>query len=72
MDNIGVANGLLKILGLGKFWSDLEILCGESQNLDFAFMNFLHLGLKFFVFIVSGSDFQTRVSASRIYHSLPL
>ena len=42
-----MANGLLKILGLGKFSSDLEILCGESRNLVFAFMFFLRLGLGF-------------------------
>jgi len=42
----------------------LGILCGEYRNLVFAFLHFLRLGLGFFVLIVSGSDFQTRVLAS--------
>ena len=49
--SLGVANGLLKILGLGKFSSDLEIsealICAESRNLVFACMYFLRLGLGF-------------------------
>ena len=63
-----MANGLFKILGLGKFSSDLEI--SEAIVLSLG-ISFLHACIfasrsRIFVLIVSGSDFQTRVLASRI------
>ena len=62
-----MANGLLKILGLGKFSSDLEISEAFVLSLGisfFALMQFFESRSRIFVLIVSGSDFQTRVSAS--------
>ena len=58
-DCLGVANGLLKILGLGKFSSDLEI--SESFVVSLG-ISVLHLCIfasrsRIFVLIVSGSDF---------------
>ena len=65
---LGVANGTLKNVGLRKFWQDLEISEAFLISLEVSFLHglfLLFLSLKTFYQRVSGSDFLTRISASR-------
>ena len=63
-----MANGLLKMLGLSKFSSDLEISEAFVLSLGISFLHSLRVFFapqsRIFVLIVLGSDFQTRVSES--------
>ena len=65
---LGVANGTSKNVGLGKFWQDLEISEAFLISLEVSFLHglfVLFMSLKTFYQRVSGSDFLTRISASR-------
>ena len=58
--NLGVANGTLKNVGLGKFWQDLEISEAFLISLKVSFFHsllFLFLSLETFYQRVSDSDF---------------
>ena len=64
----GVANGTSKNVGLGKFWQDLEISEAFLISLEVSFLHglfLLFMSLETFYQRVSGSDFLTRISASR-------
>ena len=64
----GVANGTSKNVVLGKFWQDLEISEAFLISLEVSFMHglfLLFMSLETFYQRVSGSDFLTRISASR-------
>ena len=73
--SLGVANGTSKILGLVTFSSDLKISTAFEKSLKVLFIMHI-LRSRSPTWLVSVSDFQTRVSASwRIlgfYHSPPL
>ena len=65
---LGVANGISKNVGLGKFWQDLEISEAFLISLEVSFLHglfLLFMSLETFYQRVSGSDFLTRISASR-------
>ena len=57
---VGVANGTLKNVGLGKFWQDFEISEAFLISLEVSFLHglfLLFLSLETFYQRVSGSDF---------------
>ena len=59
-NNLGVANGTLKNVGLGKFWQDLKMSEMFLISLEVSFFSclfLLFLSLKTFHQRVSGSDF---------------
>ena len=63
-----MANGTSKNVGLGKFWQDLEISEAFLISLEVSFPHglfLLFISLETFYQRVSGSDFLTRISASR-------
>ena len=65
---LGVANSTSKNVGLGKFWQDLEISEAFLISLEVSFLHglfLLFMSLENFYQRVSGSDFLTRISASR-------
>ena len=67
-----MANGTSKIVGLGKFWQDLEISKAFMTGLEISFLHglfLLFLSLETFCQRVSGSDFylgSRRLGESRI------
>ena len=57
---VGVANGTLKNVGLGKFWQDFEISEAFLISIEVSFLHglfLLFLSLETFYQRVSGSDF---------------
>ena len=68
LQNLGVANGTSKNVGLRKFWQDLEMSEAFLISLEVSFLHglfLLFMSLETFYQRVSGSNFLTRISASR-------